>query len=135
MIAARHLDYLVEIDMVELASLLFVDPVDYRNELAVVVPLAVLLALHSLVAVLGLIRGFNLSLTLVFLEYCVDSLLAGGVACCEVEQLSRGPWFVASELVDECLIGCARDECSDHVHVHDIGELIALLGEVADVLA
>ena len=81
MIAARHLDYLVEIDMVELASLLFVDPIDYRNELAIVVPLAVLLALHSLVAVLGLIRGFNLSLTLVLLEYYADGLLVGGVAC------------------------------------------------------
>ena len=77
--------------MVELASLLFVDPIDYRNELAIVVPLAVLLALHSSVVVLGLVHEFSLSLTLVLLEYCTDSLLAGGMACCEVEQLPCSP--------------------------------------------
>ena len=79
--------------MVELASLLFVDPVDCRDELTVTEPLAVLLALHSSVVVLGLIHGFSLSLTPVLLEYCTDGLLAGGMACCEVKQLPRSPWF------------------------------------------
>ena len=90
-LVARHLDSLVETNMVELASLLFVDPVDYHNELTVAVPPAILLALHSSVVVLGLIHGFSLSLTLVLLEYCVDGLLAGGMACCEVEQLPCSP--------------------------------------------
>ena len=40
-----------------------------------------------------------------------------------------------SVLMDECFIGHARDERPDHVHVHDIRELIALLGEAVDVLA
>ena len=56
MVAARHLDYLVETNMVELASLLFVDPIDCRNQLTIVVPPAILLALHSSIVVLGLIR-------------------------------------------------------------------------------
>jgi hypothetical protein len=37
--------------------------------------------------------------------------------------------------MDECFVGHARDECSDHVCIHDIRKLIALLGEVVDVLA
>ena len=81
MIAAWHLDNLAETDMVELASLLFVDPIDYRNELAIMVPPAILLALHSSVAALGLVYRFGLSLTLVLLEYYADGLLVGGVAC------------------------------------------------------
>jgi hypothetical protein len=121
--------------MVELASLLFVNPIDCHDELAVTAPPVVLLTLHSSVAVLGLIRGFNLRLTLVLLEYCADGLLAGGVACCEVEQLPCSPWFATSELMDECFISHARDECSDHIRIHDIRQLVALLGKAANVLA
>jgi hypothetical protein len=40
-----------------------------------------------------------------------------------------------SELVDECFIGHARDERSDHICIHDIGKLIALLGKAMDILA
>jgi hypothetical protein len=121
--------------MVELVSLLFVNPVDCRDELAITVPLVVLLTLHSLVVVLGLIRGFNLRLTLVLLEYCADGLLTGGVACCEVEQLPCSPWFATSDLVDECFISHARDERSNHVRIHDIRQLVALLGKATNVLA
>ena len=119
MIVTWHLDYLVEADVVDLVGLLFVDPIDFHNELVAMAPPAILLALHSSVAVVGLVRGFGLSITLVLLEYCVDSLLIIGVACCEVGQL---------------LCGCAKDERSEHVCVHDIGKLIALLGEAANVL-
>ena len=135
MVLAWHHDYLIKTNMVELASFLPMDPVGRRDKLAVVTPLVVLLAFSSLIVVLSLIRGFGLSLTLVLAEDCVDGLLVGGMACCEVEQLPRCPWFATSKLMDECLIGCARNECSDHVRVHDIGELIALLGEVEDILA
>ena len=120
--------------MVEFASLLFVDPVDYCNELAVVVPLAILLSLLSSVVVLGLVHGFSLSLTLVLLEYCTDGLLTGGVTYREVEQLSHRSRFVAPELVDECFIGRARDERSDHACIHNVGKLVALLEKAADVL-
>ena len=97
------------------------DPIGCHDELVVMVPLAVLLALHSSVVVLGLVHEFSLSLTLVLLEYCGDGLLTRGVACCEVEQLPCSPQFAMSKLMDECLMGCARVECSDHVCVHDIG--------------
>jgi hypothetical protein len=43
--------------------------------------------------------------------------------------------FAAPELMDECFIGHARDERSNHICIHDIRKLTALLGEAADVLA
>jgi hypothetical protein len=121
--------------MVELASLLFVGSIDCHDELAVAVPPAILLALYSSVAVLSLVHGFSLSLTLVLLEYRTDGLLAEGVACCEVKQLPRSSWFAMSELADECFVGHAQDERSDHIHIHDIMELVALLGKATDVHA
>ena len=39
-----------------------------------------------------------------------------------------------AERVDKSLAGCAVDEGVDHVGVGDVGELIALLREVLDVL-
>jgi hypothetical protein len=120
--------------MVELPSLLFVDHVDCRNELAIMAPPAVLVALYSLVAVLGLIHGFSLSLTLVLQEYCADGLLAEGVACCVVEQLPCRSQFAAPKLVNVHFIGRSRDERSYHIHIHNIGKLVALLGKVADTL-
>jgi hypothetical protein len=134
MVVALHLDYLVKTDVVELASLLLMDLVDHCNKLAVAAPLAVLLALYLSIAVFSLIRWFGLSLSLVFAEDCMDSLLARGVACRKVEQLPRRPRFAVSEFVDECFVGHARDERSNHVRVHDIGKLVALLGEAVDVL-
>jgi len=135
MVVARHLDYLVKTDMVGLASFLLVDPVGSRDELTVVAPLVVLLALYSSIVVRSLVCGFSLSLSLMFVEDCTDGLLAGGVACSKVEQLPRHLRFAASELMNERFIGCARDEHSDHIRIHDIEKLVALLGKAADVLA
>jgi hypothetical protein len=70
--------------VVELASLLLMDHVDRRDELAVVAPLAVLLALCLSIVVFSLFRGFGLSLALVLVEDCTDGLLAGG---CNVPPL------------------------------------------------
>jgi hypothetical protein len=53
---------------------------------------------------------------------------------CEVKQLSHRPWLVASELVNKRFIGGTKDERS-YVYIDDIRELIALLGEAADVLS
>ena len=36
--------------------------------------------------------------------------------------------------MDECLASHATDEGIDHISVGDVGELIALLGEILDVL-
>jgi hypothetical protein len=37
--------------------------------------------------------------------------------------------------MDECFVGHAGDERSNHVYIHDIRKLTTLLGEAADVLA
>ena len=36
--------------------------------------------------------------------------------------------------MDKCFVGCVENESSDHVRIHDIGKLIALLGKAANVL-
>ena len=121
--------------MVEFASLLPVDPVDRRDELAVAAPPAILLACSSPIAVLSLIRGFGLSLTLVLVEDCTYNLLVRGMTCREVRKLSCHPRFAVPDLVDECFVGRAKDEGSDHVCIHDVEKLIALHGKAVDVLA
>jgi hypothetical protein len=68
-----------------------------------------------------------LRLTLVFVEDCMDGLLAGDVTYCEVEQLPCRSWFAVPELVDECFVGRARDERSDRVCIHDVGESPSLV--------
>ena len=93
MVAARQLDYLIKTDMVELASLLLVDPIDRRDKLDVATPPAVLLAFPSPITVLSLIRGFGLGLAFVFAKDCPNGLLTGGMACGEVDQLPRRPRF------------------------------------------
>jgi len=65
----------------------------------------------------------------------MDDLLARGMVCCEVEQLLRHSWFVAYELMNERFIGRTGDECTNHIRIHDIRKLVALLGKVMDVLA
>jgi hypothetical protein len=110
------------------------DPVDRRDELIVTVPPTVLLAFSPLIAVLRLVLGFGLSLTLVFAKDCTNGLLVGGVACHEVEQLLHHSCFAASELMNKCFICHARDERFDHVYIHDIGKLVVLLRKATDVL-
>jgi hypothetical protein len=133
-VAARQLDYLVKTNMVELASFIPVDPINRHDELAVTAPPAVHLAFPSLIVVLSLIHGSGLGLALVLAKDCPNVLLAGGMACREVEQLPHHPRLAASELMDKCFIGHAKDEHSDHVRIHDVGKLIALLGKAADIL-
>ena len=135
MIMTWYLDYLVEADMAELASLLLIDPIDGCDELAVVVPPTILLAFYSPIAVFSFICGFSLCLALVLVEDCMDRLLARGVTCQEVKQLLHHSRFAAPELMDGCFVGCARDERSDHVRIHDVRKLVVLLGKVVDVLA
>ena len=120
--------------MVELASLLLVDSVNHRDELTVTAPPTVLLAFLPPGAVPSLVRGLSLGLVLVFAEDCPDGLLIGGMACSEVEQLPCCSWFAVSKLMDEGFVSHARDECSDHVYIYDVGKLISLHGKAMDVL-
>jgi hypothetical protein len=36
--------------------------------------------------------------------------------------------------MDECFIGRAGEEHSDHIRIHDVWKLIALLGKAVDIL-
>jgi hypothetical protein len=60
--------------------------------------------------------------------------LLRGVTRRKVEQFPRRLRLVASKLMHEGLVGCARDERSDHIRIDDVGKLIALLEKAADVL-
>ena len=85
MVVAQQLDYFVEADVVELASLMLVDSIYRCDELAIAAPLAILLAFPLPGAVPSLIRGLSHGLALLLVEVCSDSLLARGVDHCEVE--------------------------------------------------
>ena len=63
-----------------------------------------------------------------------DHLLTGGVVHGDVEQVAGGTGLQVAKLVDQGLIGCPGEECADDVHIDDIGEGVALLGEPADVI-
>ena len=52
----------------------------------------------------------------------------------DVEQVADGMGLQASKLVDQGLTSCPREECADDVHVDDIREGVASLGEPADVV-
>ena len=67
-------------------------------------------------------------------EVGLDDLLVGGILDGDVQELPRRAWGLAAERVDERLAGRAADEGIDHVSIGDVGELVALLGEVLDVL-
>jgi len=57
--------------------------------------------------------------------------MAGG----DVQELLGSPWALASQLVNQRLVGCPRQEGSYHVGVGDVRELVALSGEALDVPA
>jgi hypothetical protein len=67
-VATWHLDNLVKADMAELAGFLLVDPINGCDELAIAAPSTVLLSFYLPIAVLSLICGFGLRLTLVLVE-------------------------------------------------------------------
>ena len=74
------------------------------------------------------------ALGLAFIEDRLDRLLAGGVVNGDVEQVVGGTGLQASKLVDQGLAGHPREECADDVHVNDIREGVASLGEPTDVI-
>ena len=56
--------------------------------------------------------------------------MAGG----DVQEFLGGPWALASELMNQTLVGRPGQEGSYHVGIGDIRELVALPGEAPDVL-
>ena len=55
--------------------------------------------------------------------------MAGG----DVQEFLGGSRALASQLVNQRLVGCPKQEGSYHVGVGDVRELVALLGEASDV--
>ena len=55
--------------------------------------------------------------------------MAGG----DVEEFLGGSWALASQLVNQGLIGGPGQESSYDVGVRDVGQLVVLLGEAPDV--
>ena len=95
--------------------------------------LFVLLApLHGGALVLVLVLG--LAFVLASIEDLSNRLLIGGVVHGDVEQVMGGMGLQAAKLVDQGLVGCPREECTDDVHVNDIRKGVASLGEPMDVI-
>ena len=64
----------------------------------------------------------------------LDGLLTDGALGGNVQELPHHAWGLMAKRVDKHLTGRATDEGVDHVGVGDVWELIALLGEVLNVL-
>ena len=63
-----------------------------------------------------------------------DHVLARGVVHGDVEQVVGGMGLQATKLVDQGLIGCPGEECTNDIYTDDIREGVASLGESADVI-
>jgi hypothetical protein len=57
------------------------------------------------------------------------------MAGCDVKELLGGPRALASQLMDQGLIGGPRQEGPDDIGVNDVRQLVAPPGEASDVLA
>ena len=69
----------------------------------------------------------DLALVLASVEERSNCLLVGGVVCDSVEQVAGGPGLQTTELVDQGLAGCPREERANDDRVEDIRKGIALL--------
>ena len=67
-------------------------------------------------------------------EDCSDRLLIGGMVCGNVEEVTGGTGLQPAKLVDQGLTGYSREECANDIHVDDIREGVASLGEPTDVI-
>jgi hypothetical protein len=56
--------------------------------------------------------------------------MAGG----DIEELLGGPRTLSPQLVNQGLVGSPGQEHADDVGINDVGQLIALLGETANVV-
>ena len=75
---------------------------------------------------LVLILALGLTFVSAFVEDRSDRLLARGMVCGDVEQVTGGTGLQTAELMDQGLIGCPREEHADDVYVDDITKVVAL---------
>ena len=76
----------------------------------------------------------GLAFVLASVEDRSDYLLAGGMVCGDIEQVTGGTGLQAAKLVDQGLAGRPREECANDVRVDDIREGVASLEEPTDVI-
>ena len=81
-----------------------------------------------------MVRALGLAFVSASVEDHSDRLLARGVVSGDVEQVAGGMGFQAAKLVDQGLVGCPGKECADDIHIDDIRERVASLGEPIDVI-
>ena len=81
-----------------------------------------------------MVHALGPAFVLVSVEDHSDRFLVGGMVSGDIEQVTGGMGLQASKIVDQGLIGHPREECADDIHVNDIREGVASLGEHTDVI-
>ena len=81
-----------------------------------------------------MVRALGLAFVPVPVEDRSDRFLAEGMVSGDVEQVTGGTGLQAFKLVDQGLVGHPGEECADDVHIDDIREGVASLGEPTDVI-
>ena len=74
-----------------------------------------------------MVLALGLAPILTIAENHPNCLLAGGLVHGDVEQVAGGTGLHTTELVDQGLAGCPREERADDVRVDDIRKGVALL--------
>ena len=81
-----------------------------------------------------MVRALGLAFVLPPIEDRFDCLLIRGVVSGDTEQVAVGTGLQVAKLVDQRLAGRPGEECADDVHIDDIKEGVASLGEPTDVI-
>ena len=81
-----------------------------------------------------MVRVLGLAFVSAFVEDRSDCLIARGMVSGDIEQVAGGTGLQTAKLVDQGLIGCPREECTDDVRVDDIRKGVAPLREPMDVI-
>ena len=81
-----------------------------------------------------MVCALSLAFVLAPVEDRSDRFLDGGMVSGDIEQVVGGTGLPAAKLVDQGIAGYSRAECTDDVHVDNIREGVASLGEPTDVV-
>ena len=74
-----------------------------------------------------MVLALGLAFVLGSIEDRSNRLLTRGVVCGNIKQVAGGMGLHTTELVDQGLAGCPREERADDVHIDDIRKGVALL--------
>ena len=74
-----------------------------------------------------MVHAFGLAFVPASVEDRSDRLLVGAMVSGDIKQVAGGTGLQTAKLVDQGLIGCPREECTDDVRIDDIRKGVALL--------